>query len=303
MEQMQRIVPCLWFDHKAVEAVDFYTSVFPDAHVTATQYYPGSTDEGLLDFQREFAGQALTVEFEIGGFRLTAINAGPEFTVNPSVSFMLNFDPARDGEARDHLDALWESLADGGVVLMPLGEYPFSARYGWIQDRYGVSWQLILTDPAGEPRPFIVPSLLFGGAAQNRAGEALEYYASVFPGAREGTVARYAEQTGPAGEGDVMFGDVELLGQWFALMDSGVEQGFTFNCGVSLIVECADQAELDRYWEALSAVPEAEQCGWCADRFGLSWQIIPANLGELMQAPGSYQKLMQMKKIDTAAFG
>lgn len=296
---MQRIVPCLWFDHKAAEAVTFYTSVFPDARMSATQYYPS---EGLLDFQQEFAGKELTVEFEIGGYRFVAINAGPEFVVNPSVSFMLNFDPSRDPEARGHLDALWESLSEGGHVLMPLGEYFFSKRYGWLQDRYGVSWQFILSDPAGEPRPFIVPSLLFGGAAQNRAGEALDHYQQVFPGARVGTVVPYPEQAGPARPGDVMFGDIELLGQWFALMDSGVEQDFSFNCGVSLIIECTDQAEIDRYWDALSFYPEAEQCGWCADQFGLSWQIIPVNLDELMQAPGAYQKLMQMKKIETAAF-
>lgn len=297
---MQRIVPCLWFHHRAVEAVTFYTSVFPDARVTATQYYPS---EGLPDFQQEFAGQALTVTFEIGGLRFVAINAGPEFAVNPSVSFMLNFDPSRDPRAAEHLDALWASLSEGGTVLMPLGEYPFSPRYGWVQDRFGVSWQFILSNPDGDPRPFIMPSLLFGGAAQNRAGEALACYQQVFAGARVGTVARYPDRAGPAMPGGVMFADLELLGQWFALMDSAVEQDFGFTCGVSLILECADQAEIDHYWSALSAVPEAEQCGWCADRFGLSWQIVPVNLSELMQGPGSYQKLMQMKKIDTAAFG
>ncbi len=297
---MQRIVPCLWFDHRAAEAVSFYTSVFADARVTGTQYYPS---EGLLDFQQEFAGKELTVEFEVDGFKFVAINAGPEFAINPSVSFMLNFDPSRDGQAREHLDALWASLSEGGNVMMPLDAYDFSPRYGWVQDRYGVSWQLILSDPDGDPRPFIIPSLLFGGAAQSRAQEALDYYQAVFPGSRVGTVARYEEPAGAAGRGDVMFGDVELLGQWFALMDSAVEQDFEFNCGVSLMLECVDQAEIDRYWNALSAVPEAEQCGWCADRFGVSWQIVPANLGELMQARGAYQQLMQMKKIETAAFG
>ena len=86
-------------------------------------------------------------------------------------------------------------------------------------------------------------------------------------------------------------------------MDSGVEQDFTFNPGVSLILECADQAELDRYWEQLSAVREAEQCGWCVDRFGLSWQVVPAHLAELLAAPGAYARLLEMKKIDIAALG
>lgn len=295
---MQRIVPNLWFDHNAAEAAAFYARVLPDTRVTGVQHYPV---EGLPEFQLEFAGKELIVEFEVAGHRFVAINAGPEFPVTTSASFMLNFDPSRDDAAREHLDAVWAGLSKGGRVLMPLDAYPFSPHYGWVQDRYGVGWQLILTDPEGEPRPFVIPNLLFGGPVQNRAGEALERYASVFPGARVGMVATYPEQVGPAVPGSVMFGEVELLGQWFALMDAAVEQQDSFTCGVSFMIECADQAELDRYWAALSEVPEAEQCGWCADRFGLSWQVVPENLGELMRAPGAYQRLLAMKKIDLAA--
>lgn len=296
---MQRIVPNLWFDHNAAEAADFYARVLPDTTVTQTVYYP---TEGLLDFQQEFAGQVLTVEFEVGGYRFVGINAGPEFPINPSLSFMLNFDPARDPAAAARLDEVWAGLSEGGEVMMPLAEYPFSRRYGWVADRYGVSWQLMLTDPDGEPRPFVIPCLLFGGPVQNHAGAAIEHYVSVFPGSRVGTVATYPEQTGPATAGAVMFGEVELLGQWFALMDSAVDQDASFTPGVSLMVEVADQAELDRYWDVLSTVPEAEQCGWCADRFGVSWQVVPANLEELMQSPDAYPRLMAMKKIEIAAF-
>lgn len=296
---MQKIVPSLWFDHVAAEAANFYAEVLPGATVTDTQYYP---TEGLLDFQQEFAGKELTVEFEVQGYRFVAINAGPQFRVNPSVSFMLNFDPSRDERAREHLDEAWAALSDGGSELMPLGEYEFSPHYGWIQDRFGVSWQLILTDAAGDPRPFVIPNLLFGGPAQNRAGEAMEYYTSVFEGARTGDVWRYPDAVGPAPAGSIMFGELNLFGQWFALMDSAVEQDFTFNPGVSLMLQCEDQEELDRYWHELSAVPEAEQCGWLVDRFGLSWQVVPANMGELMQAPGSFEKLMAMKEIEISAF-
>lgn len=296
---MQRIVPTIWFDHVAAEAAEFYASVFPGGRVTATQHYP---TEGLPDFQKEFAGLPLTVEFEIAGYRLIAINAGPEFPVNQSISFMLNFDPAFDPQAREHLDELWAALSEGGRVLMPLDAYPFSSRYGWVADRYGVTWQLMLTDPAGEPRPFVIPSLLFSGPAQNRAREALEFYAGVF-GGRVGHLAPYPQQTGPAAPGALMFGEAELLGQWFAAMDSGVEGIDTFTCGVSLMVECAGQDELDRSWEQLSVDPDAEQCGWCADRFGVSWQVVPDNLDELMTKPGAYEALLGMKKIEIARFG
>ncbi|MEN0071632.1 MAG: VOC family protein, partial [Propionicimonas sp.] len=283
---MQRIVPNLWFDHTAAEAADFYLTVFPDARVLATAHYPA---EGLPDFQKQLAGEVLTVEFEIGGTRFVAINAGPEFPINPSISFMLNFDRSRDPGARDHLDAVWRKLAAGGTILMPLASYDFSPHYGWVQDRYGVSWQLILSDAEGEPRPFVLPSLLFGGPAQNRAAEALEYYSQVFPDSRVGVVARYPEPVGPATTDALMFADVQLLGEWIAVMDSGVPQDFTFSPGVSLSVACSDQAEIDSYWARLSAVPEAEQCGWCVDRFGVSWQVVPADMAELMKLPGAYQ--------------
>ena len=99
-----------------------------------------------------------------------------------------------------------------------------------------------------------------------------------------------------------MFADLQLFGQWVALMDSGVDQDFTFSPGVSLAVACADQAEIDHCWKHLSSVPEAEQCGWCVDRFGVSWQVLPDNLMELTGRPGGYQKMLEMKKIDIAAF-
>lgn len=111
---------------------------------------------------------------------------------------------------------------------------------------------------------------------------------------------------GPAPAGAVMFSDFQLEGQWFTAMDSAGEQDSSFTCGVSLEVCCADQAEIDRLWAALwaalSAVPEAEQCGWLADRFGLSWQIVPENMGELMQRPSSYQRMLGMKKLVIANF-
>lgn len=296
---MQKIVPNLWFDHVAVEAVDFYLSAFPNARKLATQYYPM---EGLLDFQEELAGKALTVDFEIAGFRFIAINAGPEFTPTPSLSFLLNFDPSQDPDAQAHLDDLWDALGDGGTALMPLDSYDFSPHYGWMQDRYGISWQLMLTNPEGEPRPFITPDLLFGGPAQNRAAEAAAFYVDTFPGSRVGTDMRYPAQAGPAAPGSVMFTDIEVFGQWFALMDSAADQDFTFNPAVSLMILCEDQPEIDRYWQALSAVPEAEQCGWCTDQFGVSWQVVPANMESLMAAPDAFPKMLAMRKIDIAAF-
>ncbi len=293
----QKITPNIWFDKNAKEAAEFYVSAFPDSKIVTTSYYPKSAEEGLADFQQDLAGDVLTVEFELGGLRFVAINAGPSFKPNPSISFMVNFDPSRDDQAREHLDELWEKLSEGGKTLMPLNEYPFSKRYGWIQDRYGISWQLILTDPDGDPRPFIIPSLLFSGENTNHAEEAAEFYISVFKDSKLGTLARYEEDTGPAKAGSLMFADLTLAGEWLAIMDSGTEQDFSFNEGISLSVACGDQAEIDYFWEKLSTVPEAEQCGWCKDQYGVSWQIVPENTEELLKRPGAFANMMKMKKL------
>lgn len=296
---MQKIIPSLWFDGNAKEAVEFYVESFGDTKILDTSYYP---TEGLLEFQKPLAGKELTLEFELGGYRFTAINAGPEFTFNPSVSFMLNFDPSSDDQAREHLDVLWAKLSEGGSVLMPLDEYPYSKRYGWCKDRYGLTWQFILTNPEGEPRPFIIPSFMFSGSHQNQASDAIDYYRTVFKDIREGTVARYPEQTGPTTKDAIMFSDFMLENQWFAAMDSGVDQDFTFNEAVSMQIFCKDQAEIDYYWEKLSKTPEAEQCGWCKDQFGVSWQVVPENMGELMERPNAFSKMLEMKKLVIADF-
>lgn len=299
---MQRIVPNIWCNRNAEEAGAFYASVFENASSEVEGRYP---EEGLLDFQREFAGQAVTVALTISGTRFTLINAGDEFAPNPSISFMLNFDPLLfDGSAelaRASLDRIWAALGEGGTPLMPLGEYPFSARYGWVQDRYGVSWQLMLTDPSGDPRPFIIPALMFDGPSQDRAAEAADFYVALFsesPGGAEiGNRSPYGQPTGNAGPEALAFGEFRIGEQWLMSADNGSGVDFGFTPGISLLVLCDGQAEIDRLWAALSAVPEAEQCGWCVDRFGVSWQIVPANLDELMRRPQAYEHLMGMQKI------
>lgn len=143
----EKIIPCLWFDGVAKEAVEFYMSVFPNSKIISTAYYP---TEGLLDFQEKLAGKELTLEFELNGNRFTALNAGPEFKFSEAVSFVIN---------------------------------------------------------------------------------------------------------------------------------------------------CEDQDEIDRYWSKLSAVPEAEQCGWCKDKYGLSWQVVPKNMEDMMKKPDAFAHMLAMKKI------
>src|SRR5690606_11847230 len=185
--------------------------------VVETVHYPKSVEEGLADFQAGLAGQVLSIDFELGDMRFTAINAGPEFRPNPSISFMVNFDPSRDDKARGNLDALWERLSDGGIELMPLDKYDFSKHYGWVEDRYGVSWQLILTDPDGEPRPFIIPALMFAGPQLGRATEARNYYVEVFADSKLGEAYKYTEITDMFTKDHIMFSELQLAGQWFVV--------------------------------------------------------------------------------------
>jgi predicted 3-demethylubiquinone-9 3-methyltransferase (glyoxalase superfamily) len=298
----QKIIPNLWFNGNADEAGAFYSDVLPKTNAAVSARYP----DDVPDWQAEYAGKTLVVDVIIDGYQLALINAGGDFRPNPSISFMLNFDPLLFGADADAavaaLDATWAGLSNGGHVMMDLGEYSHSKRYGWIEDRYGVSWQLMLTDPEGDPRPFVIPQLMFSGPVQGQARKAAEFYTSLFDDARVGFIAEYPEPTGPAAAGEVVFGEFQLAGQSFAMMDSAAEQPYPFTYGVSLEVRCTDQAEIDRFWEALSAVPEAEQCGWLADRFGVSWQIVPANFGDLMERPGAYDTMMKQKKIIIAEY-
>jgi predicted 3-demethylubiquinone-9 3-methyltransferase (glyoxalase superfamily) len=290
---MQKITPHLWFDKEAREAAEFYTSLFPDSKVTS-----------ITTLHDTPSGDTDIVSFELADQPFMAISAGPLFKFNPLVSFVVNFDPSRDRNARENIDALWERLSQGGTTLMPLDKYPFSERYGWVQDKYGLSWQLILSNPEGEERPFIVPSLMFVGEVAGKAEEVINFYLSVFKDSKMGALIRYGAGQEPDKEGTVMFADFMLEGQWFAATDSGREHNFAFNEAISFLVNCNTQEEIDYYWSKLSAVPESEQCGWLKDQYGLSWQISPAAMQEMLtkgsreQVDRVTQAFLPMKKLD-----
>lgn len=290
------IKPHLWFDRAAQEAASFYASVFPNSAIERVALLPDTP-----------SGDTELVHFRLSGRPFLAISAGPRFPFNPSISFIVTFDPRIDPEAREHLDAAWKMLAEGGTALMPLDAYPFSRRFGWIQDRYGLSWQLLLADPGADPRPGVVPALLFTQELSGQAEEAGAFYRSVFPDSQPGRLLRHPAEMGPDLAGAVAYSDFRLGDAWFAAMDGGPGHGFRFNEAVSFVLTCRDQAEVDYYWEKLSAVPEAEACGWLKDRFGISWQIVPAELDEMIRCADRARlerlarALLGMKKLDVAA--
>lgn len=287
---MQKIVPHLWYDKEAKEAAAFYASLFPDSRVT-----------NVTTLHDTPSGDCDIVSFELAGEPYLAISAGPYFKFTPAISFIVGCD------TKEEVDVLWEKLSPGGKALMPLDKYPFSERYGWIEDKYGLSWQLILTRPEGEMRSKIVPSLLFVNAKCGMAEEALNFYLSVFKPSQLGTMMKYGPGQEPNKEGTVMFADCKLLDKWIAAMDGGGTHAFDFNEALSLIVKCDTQEEIDHYWEKLSAVPEAEQCGWLKDKFGVSWQIVPRVMDDMITG-GDKEKIarvtqafLKMKKFDIAA--
>lgn len=291
----QKIVPHLWFDKQAVEAAKFYCSIFPNSQLTnVTQLH--NTPSGDCDL----------VSFNLSGYEFMAISAGPYFQINPSISFFLHFDPSSDKDAQKNLDALWDKMSPGGQPLMELGEYPFSKRYGWLQDQYGVSWQFILKESEAEPRPFIMPSLLFVGDVCGKAEEATDLYISIFKNSKRGAIARYPADMPLDKEGSIMYTDFMLANQWFAAMDSAHAHAFNFNEAISFLVRCETQDEIDYFSNKLSAVPEAEQCGWLKDRYGVSWQISPSIMQEMFrkgtreQIDRLTQTFLPMKKLDIA---
>jgi predicted 3-demethylubiquinone-9 3-methyltransferase (glyoxalase superfamily) len=290
---MQKITPNLWFDNQAVNAADFYASVFADARVGST----GARYHDETSGQSE--GSVLTVEFEIEGMKFVGLNGGPHFKPNPSISFIIS------RHTRDEIDALWEKLSEGGTELMPLDSYLFSERYGWIQDRFGFSWQLMLLRKESAWRPSLMPSLLFIGKNWSRAEESISYYTSIFADSEKGMIARYERGQGPNKRGTVMYADFKIHGQWFAVMDSVGDYDFSFNEGISLIVDCRDQEEVDYYWQRFTADGgEESMCGWLKDKYGVSWQIIPQQLMEMLTSKDkeksgrAMQAMLNMKKIN-----
>jgi len=268
------INPFLWFDDQARAAADFYVATFPDAKL--------------------LGGSPMVVSVEVGGLKLSLVNGGPQFKIDPSISFFYNC----DSEAE--IDRLWNALSREGTVLMPLDAYPFARRYGWLADRFGVNWQLIL--PSAPPRQKAFPSLMFTREVCGRAEEALRFYTSVFKDSSVGTLSRYGAGQAPDREGTLNYGEFSLGGP--------NRHSANASEGISLYVRCENQGEIDYFGRRLSEGGSESQCGWLKDRFGVSWQVVPRVLEELMADPRSgsstdparskrvVEAFMKMRKFD-----
>jgi predicted 3-demethylubiquinone-9 3-methyltransferase (glyoxalase superfamily) len=283
---------CLWFDTEAEEAARFYTTVFPDSKIGDITYYPGEGQE----IHGKPEGSVMSATFTLCGTKFMGLNGGPIFKINPSVSYFIICKDAAEA------DYYWNKLNDGGKVLMELDKYDWSERYGWLSDKYGLSWQ-IYTGDGNDMHQKICPSLMYTGKQHGRAEEAVHFYTSIFKDSEVQGIMKYppgAEEP----EGTVMHSQFKLSGEIFMAMDSAQDHNFQFNEGVSFVINCTTQEEIDYYWERLTAGGEESMCGWLKDKFGVSWQVAPVQLDQMLLDPDKEKVnrvtkvFMQMRKFD-----
>ncbi len=271
------IYPCLWFDNQAKAAAKFYCSVFGNSRIISES--------------------SIAVQFEIEGKKIMGLDGGPMFKINPSISLMVTCQSDKE------IEGIWCRLLEGGTAMMPLDKYPWSVKYGWVVDQFGMTWQLMLGELPIDGQK-IIPSLLFVGDRCGDAHQAIQYYTSIFHDSGIG----YLELCGDGEEqpkGNVKFGRFSLNHAQFAAMDGPGNHEFDFNEGVSFVIECDTQEEIDFFWYSLTRGGSEVQCGWLRDKYGISWQIIPEIMGSLMSDPEKggrvMQEVMKMKKLDISS--
>jgi predicted 3-demethylubiquinone-9 3-methyltransferase (glyoxalase superfamily) len=266
------ITTCLWFNNNGKEAAEYYQTIFPD-------FEPLSENP-------------LAVNYRLMGRRFMHLNGGPGFPINPSISFFVNL------EDEAQIEEIWSKLIVDGQILMDLSNYPWSPKYGWCSDKYGVNWQLM---KAHESDARIIPNLMFCQHNAGKAEEAMDFYASLFPNSKSIAKSRY-EKGEHEVEGYLKYSQTQLNGAPFCAMDSSMTHMFNFNEGVSFTVVVDTQEEIDFFWESLVAGGQEGKCGWLKDKYGVSWQIVPSILPSLMNnpetAPNTVYKFMQMTKLD-----
>ncbi|MGM0219669.1 VOC family protein [Enterococcus sp. AZ126] len=279
---MSKFSPCLWFDGKVEEAAELYVNAFDGGEINKVDYY--------VDSEHQPKGSVLTVSLTLAGQEVILLNGGPEFDFTPAISFFV------ECETEEQIDKLWETLSHKGEILMEFETYPFSKKYGWLKDQYGVSWQLSLSETSQS----ITPSFLFTGKQFGKAEEAMNQWIEIFG---EGTIEFVQKNQ----DGTVAQALFTMHGQPFRVMDSGEQHNFTFTMATSFYVYCKDQAEINRLWDAVTAKGKEWPCGWMEDEYGVCWQTVTADMEKLFdnsdpdRAYRVMQELYKMKRIDIAA--
>ena len=271
----ENITPCLWYNGQAQEAAALYCSVFTDAKITAQS--------------------PIVTAINVSGHSITLLDGGPMYKPNPSISFFYIC------EKEDELNKIWNAFSKEGTVLMSLDKYPWSEKYGWVNDKFGISWQIAL-GKISDVGQKITPCLMFTGKQYGRADEAIAHYSSIFKNVKVDGILRYGANELPDQEGKVKHAQFALNDQKFMIMESAAPHNFTFTEGISLTIHCETQKEIDYYWEKLTESGAESMCGWLKDKFGVSWQIIPTVLNKIMSDPAkagkAAQAFMAMRKLN-----
>jgi predicted 3-demethylubiquinone-9 3-methyltransferase (glyoxalase superfamily) len=241
-------------------------------------------------------GSAFVVSFQLEGQNFTAMNAGPHFKLNESISLFAYC------ESDEKIEKVYKKLCEGGKILFPLDKYDWSPRYAWVVDKFGLSWQLDVEKINSSQK--ILPALLFVNEKAQRVKEAAAFYGSFFPNSKIMMESPYNKSTGLP-EGTLLFAQFKISDYLFNAMSGGtIKHEFDFNEAFSFVVDCKDQEEVDYYWNKLTSDGgEESMCAWLKDKFGVSWQIVPKVLIEMLgdknplKAQKAMQAMLQMKKI------
>ena len=271
----QSFYPCLWFDGQAKAAAEFYSSIFPNSKI--------------------LSHNPIVTMWELCGQKFMGLDGGPMFKANPSISFFVTC------ESREEIDAIWNQLAADGKIMMALNQYEWSDYYGFVEDKFGISWQ-IFKGKESDVNQKIVPCFLFTDNHFGKANEAVNFYTSVFENSKIEGVLFYNEEEMKE-KNIVKHSQFILDGNVFMAMDGAGNHNFSFNEGLSFVINCDSQEQIDYYWNSFTQNGGQESmCGWCKDKFGVSWQIVPSILGSLMSNPEKASRVqaafMQMKKFD-----
>lgn len=266
------VFPCIWMKEGAKEAMNFYVNIFDNS---AISYLNDIVCYGKLE-----------------GSSIMYLNSNPDYNPNTSISIMIL------SNEKEKITRYYNKLKEDGEELMPLGKYEWSEWYVWIKDKYGLHWQLYTGDGSMEITHPFAPTIMYGEKQQGKCKEAIDLFSKVFPDFKSDGVMEYPE--GPM-KGQVMHSQFWLNKNIMMAMDSGVEQVQSFNETISLVIECKDQKSIDHYWESLiENGGESSKCGWLKDKFGMSWQVAPYNVDELLFESGNpkaFENMLKMEKI------
>lgn len=281
---MVYITPFLWFDKEAREAAEFYCSIFQKSKI-----------KNIDHLQDTPSGTVEIITLELLGKEYSFMSGGPFHKFNPSISYIFNTNTSESAEQT------WNKLVQGATILMEFGTYPFAEKFGWLMDKFGFTWQIRYTSTIMDQS--INPNLMFVGKVCGKAEEALNFYTSIFKNSSKGEITRFDEIDQPDEPGTIKFAEFVLEERSFSIQESAYDHQFFFNESMSFVINCSTQDDVDYYWEKLTADPTAEQCGWLKDKYGVSWQVVPTGLHEVMSDPDKEKvarktkAFLKMKKI------